>query len=56
MAHNNQILNGRGGREMEEKIEGGDHKGDNRSRLCDVACTGLGKRGNSYVDGEKRSS
>ncbi len=28
MAHNNQIVNGRGGREMEEKIEGGDNKGD----------------------------
>jgi hypothetical protein len=29
MAHNNQIVNGRGGREMEEEIVGGDHKGDN---------------------------
>jgi hypothetical protein len=31
MAHNNQIVNGRGGREMEEEIEGGDHKGDNNT-------------------------
>jgi hypothetical protein len=32
MAHKNQIVNGRGGREMEEEIEGGDHKGDNDAR------------------------
>jgi hypothetical protein len=29
IAHNNQIVNRRGGREMEEEIEGGDHKGNN---------------------------
>jgi hypothetical protein len=29
MAHNNQIVNGRGGREMEEEIEGGNNKGNN---------------------------
>jgi hypothetical protein len=31
MAHNNQIVNGRGGREMEEEIKGGDHKGNNNT-------------------------
>ncbi len=29
MAHNNQIVNEREGREMEEEIEGGAHKGNN---------------------------
>ncbi len=32
MAHNNQIVNGRGEREMEEEIEGGDHKDNNDTR------------------------
>jgi hypothetical protein len=31
MAHNNQIVNGRDGREMEEEIEGGDHKSNNEA-------------------------
>jgi hypothetical protein len=31
MAHNNQIVNGRGGKEMEEEIEGSDPKRDNNS-------------------------
>ncbi len=38
---------------MEEKIKGGDHKGDNGSGLCDVACTGLGKRDDGYIDKEE---
>ncbi len=29
IAHNSQIVNGTGGKEMEEEIEGGDHKGNN---------------------------
>jgi hypothetical protein len=32
MAHNNEIVNGKGEREMEEKIEGGDRNGNNRER------------------------
>jgi hypothetical protein len=50
MAHNNQIVNGRVGREMEKEIEEGDHKGNNGSIQWDVACMGLGKRGNRYVN------
>jgi hypothetical protein len=52
----NQIVNGRGVREMEEEIEGGDNKGNNGSRLCDVACKGLGKSGNGYGKEEEGSS
>jgi hypothetical protein len=47
---------GEGQERLKEKIEGGDHKGSKGSKLCDVACTGLGKRGNGYVEEEEGSS
>jgi hypothetical protein len=53
--HNNQVVNGRGGRKMEEKIEGGAHKGNNRSGQFDGACTGLGERGDGYVNKKEGS-
>jgi hypothetical protein len=43
MAHNNQIVNGRGGRKMEEEIERGDHKG--KSDAMVLAAMGSAEKG-----------
>ncbi len=51
MAHNNQIVKRRGGREMEEDIDGGDHK-DNNSAMALAAMVsaekGVGSNGGPH--------
>jgi hypothetical protein len=46
MAHNNQIVNGREGSEMEEEIEEGDHKGNNNA-IASTAMASVEKGGGS---------
>jgi hypothetical protein len=53
MAHNKQIVNGRGGREMKEKIERGDHKGGNNAMALAAmapAEKGGGSNGGVIID------
>jgi hypothetical protein len=46
MAHNNQIVDGRGGIEIKEEIEGSDHKGNNNTMAL-AAVASVEKSGGS---------